>query len=187
MKSKLFLSFLATATLGAFTQNAMAESKAKVFKTFDGAAVHCSRSIKSTPLAGSKNIMVELVGEKPSVLNHEASLKVTLVKCNGSQWTLDQNPSLETYIMENGIKVEVRYSDFEVLLVSKDFKVLSQQSLTSLGAAGVEQISSLLNKNQENPQDIEVIVRAIKSVKTSNGFASKEMENFGSFRLRIDK
>lgn len=187
MKSKLFLSFLTTATLGAFAQNAMADSKAKVFKTFDGAAVHCNGSYKSENLPGSKNVLVELVGEKASVLSHEAALKVTLVKCQGSQWRLDQTPTLETYTAPNGANVEVQYSDFEVLLVNKDFKVISQQTLTSLGAAGTEQISTLLNKNTENPQDLEVIVRAMKSVKSSDGFTSKGLENFGSFRLRIDK
>lgn len=184
MKSKMLMS-LTVVVLSSLSQNALAESSAKVFKTLDGAVSRCGVENSVGQKPGSKNVLVELVGEAASQKSHGTSLKVSVVKCDGAKWVLDQNPTIEKYTAPNGESVEVQYSDYEVVIVDKNSNIVALESLGAVKTSGEEQISAAIAKNSDNPQDLEVIVRAKKSLKASGGFLSETTESFGSFRLRI--
>lgn len=187
MKSKIVMSLATIAALGALSQNSFAASKAKVFKTLDGAVTRCGVENSVERSLGSKNVLVELASETASQKNHSTTLKVSLVKCSGSKWALDQDPTTESFMAANGESVEIKFSDFEVMIVDKDYNVVARESLNSIAASGEELISVAIAKNSENPQDLEVIVQAKKSLKTTSGYSSESLERFGSFRLRITK
>jgi 23S rRNA-/tRNA-specific pseudouridylate synthase len=176
---------LTAAVLGTLSQNALAESSARVFKTLDGAVSRCGVENSVENKLGSKNVLVELVGESASQKNHGTSLKVSVVKCDGGKWVLDQDPAKEKYTAPNGESVEVQYSDYEVMIVDKGSNIVAVESLGAVKTSSEEQITASIAKNNDNPQDLEVIVRAKKSVKASGGFSSESTESFGSFRLRI--
>lgn len=184
MKISSLLSAAAFALVGSLSQNAMA-TEAKVFKTLDGSVVLCG-SQKSLPSApGTKSVLVELVSQNADQKSLGTSLKVSVVKCDGEKWVLDSNPGYEKYTAPNGETVEVQYSDYEALVVSKDLDVISVDTLADLNKLAAENFSTSIAKSNENPQDLEVVVRAKKTVKASGGYTSTSVETFGSFRLRI--
>ncbi|KHD89120.1 MAG: hypothetical protein OM95_04640 [Bdellovibrio sp. ArHS] len=168
------------------THAASAET-ANLFKTFDGSMVHCQGDQKSLNAVGSKAIQVELINPASSQKNLDASLKVSVVRCQDSRWVMDNNPARETYIADNNVSVEVKYSNYEALIVDKDYQVVSVLNLGDVESQSAQTQSLSVNKTAENPQDLEVIVRATVEVRASNGYYQKEVRNFGSYRLRIQK
>lgn len=179
------LTFLATLTL--LNKTAFAESSAKVFKTYDGAVARCGgETTNSQQGFGTKRVIVELMSEAAADKTHNADLKISVVKCDGKKWILDQAPTTEQYVAPNGDNVEVKYSEFEALIVNDRFQIVSTANLSKLTTQSEDQFSAQIKKENVNPQDLEVIVRAKKSVRSSGGYMAEEKENFGSFRLRLN-
>lgn len=168
------------------TQLASAET-ARLYKTFDGSVVRCQGNQKSNSSLGNKAIQVELISATDSQKDLDASLKVSVVRCEDSRWVMDTNPSRENYVADNNVAVELTYSNYEALVVDKNYQVVSVLNLADVETLSAQTQSLSVNKTSENPQDFEVIVRATVEVRASNGYYQKEIRNFGSYRLRIQK
>ncbi|WP_374075370.1 hypothetical protein [Bdellovibrio bacteriovorus] len=172
-------------SLGAFLwTGTAAQAEVQVLKVLDGSVAYCNAQSSFT--GGQKFVRVELVNEKATQQNQDATLKVSLVKCDKGQWVADRLPTSEKYVAPNGMQIEVTYSNYQMLLVNKSYEVLLETSLDQLNQGGVQQDYSVaIAKEKETPQDVELLIRAIKHVKAENGYEFSELMTFGGFRIRL--
>lgn len=157
----------------------------QVFKILDGSAAYCD-STRETQAPQQKVLRLQMLNERGTEDTQDATLSVSLVKCSGGQWTLDTTPGLEKFTAPNGAQVEITYSDYELLLVNKNYDILLQTKLDYLTTSAVENQSLSVTRTREIPQDLEVIIRARKHVKASNGIEYSETLAFGGFRVRLN-
>ncbi|MEK2645829.1 hypothetical protein [Bdellovibrio sp. BCCA] len=170
--------------LGLLLVGFFAHAEVQTEKLLDGLAVYCNA--QATPVPGNKAIKVELVSEKSTEENNEATLKVSVVKCEDSKWVADHLPNSESYVAPNGLKVNVTYSNYELIFVNSRYEVILRTSLEQLNT-GVDQqdYSMSVAKANEDTHELEVFVQATKTVKVENGYQYSEPTRFGGFRIRV--
>lgn len=154
-------------------------------KVLDGSTAYCDGS-RMAPAAQEKVVQLSLVSASANDDQQQTTLRVSLVKCLNSQWQLDTDPTRESFIAPNGAKVEITYSNYEMLLVNSSYDVLLQTKLEHLNNSSVQEQSVSFFKTREIPQDVEVIIRTRKHVKTDTGVEYSEPVNFGTFRIRLN-
>ncbi|WP_413943367.1 hypothetical protein [Bdellovibrio sp. HCB-162] len=168
--------------MGLFAGTA-AQAEVQVYKVLDGSVAYCN---SKSNYSGQKVIRVELLNESATEQNQDATIKVSVVKCQDSQWVVDQLPTSESYVAPNGLKVEVTFDNYEMLLVNKKYEVLLETSLEQLNKGQAQQDYSMaIVKEKETPQDVELLIRARKTVKAENGYEYSEVIMFGGFRVRL--
>ncbi|MGZ3771584.1 MAG: hypothetical protein ACXVCR_17410 [Bdellovibrio sp.] len=183
MKISYAISLLTTLVFCSISSNSFAQ-EIKTLKTLDGSVVYCDKDAEQSTF-GSKQIYVQVVGANKTDKSHEPSLKISVVKCQNSKWVVDSKPSAESYIAPNGAKVAVRYSEYEVLILSNDEKVLAQMPLNELASAGVQTLTTSMDKSKDSTQSFEVLVRANRTIKSSDGYNSTDLVTFGTFRIQF--
>ncbi|WP_374027582.1 hypothetical protein ACES2J_15510 [Bdellovibrio bacteriovorus] len=154
-------------------------------KVIDGSVAYCD-STRGIPAPTAKVVQLSLISSSSSEEEQETTLRVSLVKCQDSQWVLDSAPTRESYVAPNGVKVEITYSNYEMLLANKNSDVLLQTDLEHLNQGAVQERSVFFYKTREVPQDVDVIIRTRKNVKADNGVEYSESVTFGSFRIRLN-
>ncbi|MEN0057282.1 MAG: hypothetical protein AAGB31_00480 [Bdellovibrio sp.] len=186
MKKNVLIVFAALTCLTA--QNAMADSQARLVKLQDGQVSRCNDATDKLQVPGAKNVLVELIQQDSTARTHNTTLKISAVTCTDAHWMIDENPTVEKYTAENGEKVEVIYSDYEVLVEDNDARSRKAAvALKDLEKNGTENISMEFAKDQRSLQNLEVIVRAKKTVRASGEVISESAQTFGSFALRISQ
>lgn len=168
------------------SMGSIAQAEVQIFKLMDGSAAYCD-SNQNFRSEGSKAVKVELISENTTGDNQNTTLKVGLVKCENSVWVNDRFPSYESYKTLHDVKVEVFYNNYEMLLVDKNSKIILQTTLDHLNAGTPAQTTTAgITKTKENPQDLELLIRTVKTVKADNGVEFSEVVVFGGFRVRIN-
>lgn len=161
-----------------------AQAEVRVLKLLDGSVAYCNAQTKYND--GQKVIQVQLTSEKATQKNQDATLKISLVKCENSQWVQDQFPTSEKYIAPNGMKVEVTYSNYRMLLVNSKYEVVLETFLEQLNQGFSHQEHSVVvAKEKQTPQDLELLIQTVKTVKAENGYEFSELMTFGGFRIRL--
>lgn len=164
----------------------VAQAETQVFKMMDGQVAVCSLE-KDNIVNSVSSKVISISMEKDSSTTEEAQplVKISMVRCDNGIWVSDLNPSKENYTI-NGIDVEVSYHDFEMILVDANGNLVLKTMLDNLGPSSVQEHSFSIVKNKSKVQDLEMFVRAIKSVKGSNGYEFQEQISFGGFRVRLN-
>lgn len=174
-----------TLSLGAILlAGSVSQADVQVFKVLDGRSVYCDSS-REASAQNEKVIQLSLIEERNSQDNQDTTLRVSLVKCQNNEWTEDLSPASETYIAPNGMKVEVQYTDFELLLVNKNYEVLLQTSLDHLNRGGFQDRTLSFSRSRDLPQDLDLLIRGRKHVKAEDGYSYSESFTFGGFRVRL--
>ena len=161
-----------------FSANAMAD--VNIVKAVDGSKATCTAQ---TPAAQA--------GKTPKVLSiatktlnqygdlQEVRFNLWMVVCNAGQWDLDMSPLAETYTL-NGVEVNVQYTQFKFYVVDADSNPLVAADLTVFNKVGMESKNLMIDTSKKG---LQVVVKAIKEVKASNGYEFSEPVNFGTFNL----
>ncbi|WP_413558014.1 hypothetical protein [Bdellovibrio sp. HCB209] len=150
-----------------------------VVKVMDGSVAYCNEGTTHTK---GKFVSIGLIDESSSQTSKDVTVRVSMVKCQQGAWIADSQPSVERYTAPNGVKVKTSYSNYELLVVDKNFRVLMRASLQDLNAGSFQDQSVSIDKS-ELPQAYELIIRTQRSVNAENGVKYSERINFGIFRL----
>ncbi|WP_413587031.1 hypothetical protein [Bdellovibrio sp. HCB274] len=153
-----------------------------VVKVLDGSVAYCNSTASNNK---GKFVAISLITESSSPADQDVTLRVAMVQCKNGRWVGDSQPSLDKYTAPNGVKVETSYSNYELLIVDKNYRILLQAPLQDLNAGSYQDQSVTLNK-ADLPQAYELIVRSQRSVKAANGVRYSERINFGTFRLHAN-
>ncbi len=184
---KSFLAFAAVSLLGFSLAHA---EEVQVFKTMDGNTAYCDSTTRSTESANQKIAMLEMAQYKISETQADATLRVSLVKCDNGTWITDALPNSENYTASNGEQVTLNFSKFELFVVDKNYNIILQTSLDHLNGTPLATIADTvkvtLPRNQRGPSAAyEVFIRVNKTVTSSGGYTYTETVNFGGFRIRL--
>lgn len=171
--------------MGAFLLAATgAQAEVQVLKVLDGSVAYCNAQSKYNN--GQKFIQAQLLSENATQENQDATLKISLVKCENSQWVQDQFPTSEKYTAPDGTNVEVVYSNYRMLLVNSKYEVVLETSLEQLNQGRPhEDFSVAIAKEKQTPQNLELLIQTVKTVKAENGYEFSELMTFGGFRIRL--
>lgn len=159
-----------------------AQAGVSIVKAFDGNVAYCNQE---TRLKG-KVIQVEMTNVVSSDSQDDATMTVSLVKCENGSWVKDTQPSVENYTAPNGEDVKVTYSNYELLIVNKNYDIVLQTELSHLNTVNNTQSAQFsLVRTRDAGQIFEASIRAIKHVEASGGQKFSEVINFGVFNVRL--
>jgi hypothetical protein len=169
-----------------FSASVSAHSSADSFIMLNGSVVRCSDLQKQNDFINQKYARVELDKNSYSALDHTADVKVSIVSCNNGAWEIDRTPFSHSYIAYNGERVDVSYSDYELLVVDieGDSSITHRSSLDL--SKGVVVVSKILATSAGHSPQKELIVTAAKTVTTASGYLDTKRVSFGSFRLTFE-
>ncbi|WP_413612326.1 hypothetical protein [Bdellovibrio sp. HCB-110] len=162
----------------------VAEADFQISKLLDGSVAYCNSQMDISK--GEKFVGLELIKSASANQNENPTLKISLLKCENGNWVQDQFPNVEKYVAPNGMKVEVTYSRYQMLLVNNEGKIILETSLDQFNRNQSSESHSLSLANEKGTlQEVDLIIRALKTVKAENGYEYSEPTVFGGFRIGL--
>lgn len=169
--------------LGFLGLTVSAQAGVVIQKAMDGSVATCTSTTKNDN--NDKIIRINLDTLTSDESEEQATIAVSLVKCENGQWVPETEPNLQKYTAPNGQKVTVTLKDYELFMLNDKGQVVLNTSLDYLNKAVAKQTTQIkLQKTKAAYQDFTIFVRFTKTVE-AEGYKEASWATFGEFVVRL--
>lgn len=153
----------------------------------DGHVAYCPPTSHQGEQNSKKAIQLQIAEKKQTPKTLQFVITAKMVTCIENQWTMDFNPSTESYVTQDGngqeILVNIFYSQARIKLIDDNHKLIQEVRLTDLLHTGLERIK--IEVPLTSSKHYELAFFTEKAVTASHYF-DKSTLYWGSFYLKLN-